>query len=171
MQRSQKLTALVAGAFVCGALTVAPALAQLKSVGIIDRDRVVGGYQKAQSAADELKRAEEKVQKLVEDANKQYEEAKKANKPPAELEGLQRRLQTAIDTEVKQLQARMQTLEKQLEGEIDTAIKAEAAVRQVDVVLMKQAVLFGGTDITDGVVKRLGGATASAQPKPSAATK
>ncbi|MFN8659417.1 MAG: OmpH family outer membrane protein [Candidatus Obscuribacterales bacterium] len=167
MQRSQKLTALVAGAFVCGALTVAPALAQVKSVGIIDRDRVVGGYAKAQQAADELKKAEEKVQQLVENANKQYEDAKKANKPPAELEGLQKRLQTTIDNEVKTLQTRMQTLEKQLEGEIDTAIKAEATARNVDVVLMKQAVLLGGTDITEGVVKRLGGQTAAAQPKPN----
>lgn len=167
MQRSQKLTALVAGAFVCGALTLAPALAQVKSVGIIDRDRVVGGYSKAQQAADELKKAEEKVQQLVENANKQYEDAKKANKPQAELEGLQKRLQTSIDNEVKTLQTRMQTLEKQLEGEIDTAIKAEATARNVDVVLMKQAVLLGGTDITDGVVKRLSGQTAAAQPKPN----
>lgn len=167
MQRSQKLTALVAGAFVCGALTIAPALAQVKSVGIIDRDRVVGGYSKAQQAADELKKAEEKVQQLVENANKQYEDAKKANKPPAELEGLQKRLQTQIDNEVKTLQTRMQTLEKQLEGEIDTAIKAEATARNVDVVLMKQAVLLGGTDITDGVVKRLGGQAAASQPRPN----
>lgn len=170
MQRSQKLTALIAGAFVCGALTIAPALAQLKVVGIIDRERVVGGYSKAQAAAEELKKAEEKVTKLVDDANKQFEDAKKANKPPAELEGLQRRLQSQIDGEVKQLQARMMTLEKQLEGEIETAIKAEAAARQVDVVLMKQAVLLGGVDITDGVVKRLGGAQA-AQPKPNTTTK
>lgn len=167
MQRSQKATALVA-AIICGALTAAPAMSQVKAVGVIDRDRVVGGYSKAVSAAEELKKAEEKVQALVEDANKQYEEAKKANKPPAELTGLQKRLQTTIDNDVKTLQGRMSTLEKQLEGEIDTAIKAEAAARGMDVVLMKQAVLLGGTDITEGVVKRLGGTTAAAQPKPAA---
>jgi Skp family chaperone for outer membrane proteins len=47
------------------------------------------------------------------------------------------------------------------------AIKAEAAANKVDVVLMKQAVLFGGVDITEGVVKRL----AAAAPAASASKK
>jgi Skp family chaperone for outer membrane proteins len=80
------------------------------------------------------------------------------------LEGLQRRLQTEIDGEVKRLQGNIQTIENQLEGEIDGAIKAEAANHHVDVVLMKQAVLFGGVDITEGVLKRLS-ANAPAAPK------
>ncbi|MBX9688026.1 MAG: OmpH family outer membrane protein [Candidatus Obscuribacterales bacterium] len=158
MNNSRKALLLSVSALLSLSLT-APALAQgaatPKVIGVIDRDKVVSGYTKAQSAFDELKKGEEKVQKLVENANKQYEDAKKANKPPAELEGLQRRLQTEIDSEVKKLQANIQTIENQLEGEIDNAIKAEAAGHKVDVVLMKQAVLFGGVDITDGVLKRL----------------
>jgi len=146
----------------------APALAQTatpKVIGVIDRDKVVSGYSKAQQAFEDLKKGEEKVQKLVENANKQYEEAKKANKPPAELEGLQRRLQADIDTEVKKLQSSIQGIETQLENEIDGAIKAEAATHKVDVVLMKQAVLLGGIDITDGVLKRLAPAASTAQKK------
>lgn len=131
------------------------ATATPKVIGVIDRDKVVSGYNKAQAAFDDLKKGEEKVQKLVENANKQYEESKKANKPPAELEGLQKRLQTEIDNEVKKLQNNIGSIENSLEGEIDTAIKAEAASHKVDVVLMKQAVLFGGVDITEGVLKRL----------------
>lgn len=138
---------------------VAPAMAQTaaapKTIGVIDRDKVVSGYSKAQTAFEDLKKGEEKVQKLVEGANKQYEDAKKANKPPAELEGLQKRLQVQIDDEVKKLQGSIGSIETQLEKEIDNAIKAEAATNKVDVVLMKQAVLLGGVDITDGVLKRL----------------
>lgn len=125
------------------------------NIGLVDRDKVVTSYPKAQQAAEELKRQENKVHKLIEDSNKQYEESKAAHKPPAELEGLQKRLQNEIDAEVKQVQARAQVLEGQLETEIDTAIKAEAANKKVDTVLMKQAVLVGGTDLTDGVIKRL----------------
>src|SRR5262249_42482625 len=99
--------------------------------------------------------------KLIEDSNKQYEESKAAHKPPAELEGLQRRLQNQIDEEVRKVQAKAQGLEGQLEGDIDTAIKAEAAARKVDAVFMKQAVLMGGTDITEGGVKRLAPTSAS----------
>jgi Skp family chaperone for outer membrane proteins len=149
---------------------VAPALAQTatvspKTIGVIDRDKVVSGYSKAQAAFDDLKKGEEKVQKLVENANKQYEDAKKANKPPAELEGLQKRLQTEIDNEVKKLQTNIGSIENQLEAEIDNAIKAEAVNHKVDVVLMKQAVLLGGVDITEGVLKRLSAAGANAPKK------
>jgi len=170
MNNSRKALLLSVSAFLSVAL-VAPAFAQTaatpKVIGVIDRDKVVSGYSKAQSAFDDLKKGEEKVQKLVEGANKQYEDAKKANKPPAELEGMQRRLQTEIDGEVKKLQANIQSIETQLESEIDGAIKAEAANHKVDVVLMKQAVLFGGVDITEGVLKRLtsNNQSAAAAPK------
>ena len=102
-----------------------------------------------------LTRLEDKIHKLIEESNKQYEEAKAAKKPPAELEGLQRRLQSQIDDEVKRVQARAQALENDLEVSIDSAIKAEAAGRHVDIVFLKQAVLSGGVDLTEGVVKRL----------------
>lgn len=165
MQHSEKVFSLLTG-IVLAAGVACPSGAQTAApkpvvVGIVDRDKVVTGYPKAQQAAEELKRAEEKVHKLIEDSNKQYEEAKNAKKPPAELEGLQRRLQTAIDGEVKQVQARAQTLESQLENEIDSAIKAEAAAHKVDVVILKQAVLMGGVDLTDGVAKRLAGLASS----------
>ena len=95
------------------------------------------------------------MHKLIEDSNKSYEDAKAAHKSPADLEGLQRKLQASIDEEVKKNQGRAQVSETQLEGDIETAIKAEAGARKVDTVLMKQAVLVGGTDMTEGVVKRL----------------
>jgi Skp family chaperone for outer membrane proteins len=126
-----------------------------KIVGIIDRDRVVASYPKAQTAAEELKKLEEQLNQTIDAANRQYEEAKKANKPPAELEGLQKRLQGSIDQEGKRFQARISGLEADLEGAVDSAIKAEAAARHVDVVFLKQAVLFGGVDITEGVLHRL----------------
>jgi Skp family chaperone for outer membrane proteins len=169
MNYSRKALLLSVSALLTVAL-VTPALADTtaaspKVIGVIDRDKVVSGYSKAQVAFDDLKKGEEKVQKLVENANKQYEDAKKANKPAAELEGLQKRLQTEIDNEVKKLQTNIGAIENKLESEIDTAIKAEAATHKVDVVLMKQAVLLGGVDITDGVLKRLSAASSDAAPK------
>lgn len=164
MNNSRKALLLSVGALL-SVSAVTPAFAQTatpKVIGVIDRDKVVSGYNKAQQAFEDLKKGEEKVQKLVENANKQYEEAKKASKSPAELEGLQRKLQTEIDSEVKKLQTNIQSIETQLENEIDGAIKAEAANHKVDVVLMKQAVLFGGVDITEGVLKRLAASSSTA---------
>jgi Skp family chaperone for outer membrane proteins len=145
------------------------AFAQAATIGLVDKDKVVTSYPKAQQAAEDLKKSEERVHKLIEDSNKQYEEAKNAHKPPAELEGLQRRLQSSIDDEVKKIQAKAQSLEGQLETEIDNAIKAEAAATKCDTVLMKQAVLVGGVDLTPGVVKRL--QPAGASPAAGAKTK
>lgn len=158
MRNSQKLLSLITGCVLTVGLATsasAQSAAVAQNVGVVDRDKVVTSYPKAKQAAEELKKSEESVHKLIETSNKKYEEAKTARKPPAELEGLQRRLQKQIDTEVRKVQARAQELEKQLENDIDAAIKTEATSRKVDVVILKQAVLLGGTDLTDGVIKRL----------------
>jgi Skp family chaperone for outer membrane proteins len=156
MKSSQQLLSLIVGVAVTSLVgTAAQAQTAGHTVGVIDRDKVVASYPRAQSAAEELKRMEDKLQKTIEEANKQYEEAKKANKPQAELDGLQKRLQGTIDSEGKLFQSKVSGLESELEGAVDGAIKAEAAGHHVDVVLLKQAVLLGGVDLTDGVLKRL----------------
>jgi outer membrane protein len=137
------------------AASPATAAPTAKVVGIIDRDKVVAAYPKAQAAAEELKKMEENLNKIIDDANRQYEEAKKANKPQAELDALQKRLQAHIDEEGKRFQNRISSLENDLERAVDGAIQAEAQQHHVDVVFLKQAVLFGGVDLTEGVLKRL----------------
>lgn len=164
MRNSHKLLGVMLGAAL--SLNVLAASAQTatpKVVGFIDRDKVVQSFPKAQAAAEELKRLEEKLQKVIEDANKQYDDAKKAKKPQAELDTLQKSLQGRIDEEGKRFQARVSAMESELEAAVDSAIKAEASNNKVDVVLLKQAVLFGGIDLTDGVVKRLAAAAAAAK--------
>lgn len=155
MRNSHKLLGVVVGAAFSMNLAASAQTAAPKVVGFIDRDRVVAAFPKAQDAAQELKTLEAKLQKTIEDANKQYDDAKKAKKPQAELDALQKTLQSRIDTEGKMFQSRVSKMETDLEGAVDTAIKAEAANHKVDVVLLKQAVLFGGVDLTDGVVRRL----------------
>jgi Skp family chaperone for outer membrane proteins len=161
MQLQYKTLSFIAGTLLVLGITGGCAFAQQPAphapttIGVVDRDKIVASYPRAQQAAEELKKSEDKIHRLIEDSNKQYEEAKAAKKPPAELEGLQKRLQNQIDDEVKRVQARAQALENDLESAIDTAIKAESAARKVDIVFLKQAVLSGGTDLTEGIVKRL----------------
>jgi Skp family chaperone for outer membrane proteins len=167
MQNVQKSFAVITSAILAvsiasGALAQGAPAVKATTLGVVDRDKVIVGFNKAQSAADELKKVEESVRKLLEDSNKQYEEAKTAKKPQAELEALQKRLQAKIDEEYKRAKSRAENLETQLETDIDSAIKAEAASRKLDTVLMKGAVLMGGVDITDGVVKRLGSSASAA---------
>lgn len=162
MRNSHKLLGVVVGAALSFSVAAnAQTAAVPKVVGFIDRDKVVASFPKAQAAAEELKGLESKLQKVIEDANKQYDDAKKAKKPQAELDTLQKSLQAKIDEEGKRFQGRVTAMESELEGAVDTAIKAEAANHKVDVVLLKQAVLFGGVDLTDGVVTRLKAAQAA----------
>jgi Skp family chaperone for outer membrane proteins len=171
MRNSHKLLGVVVGAaFSLNLAASAQTAAAPKVVGFIDRDRVVAAFPKAQTAAEELKTLEAKLQKTIEDANKQYDDAKKAKKPQAELDTLQKSLQVRIDDEGKRFQARVSSMESDLEGAVDGAIKLEAAQHHVDVVLLKQAVLFGGVDLTDGVVRRLA-ANAAAKTSTNTTTK
>ncbi len=153
MQYVQKSFAVAISAVL--AASVAQSAFAQSAIGVVDREKVITSFNKAQKAAEDLKKVEENVRKLLEDSNKQYEEAKAKKQPQAELESLQKKLQAKIDAEYKKAQGQAQNLETSLETDIDSAIKAEAASRKLDTVFMKGAVLLGGTDITDGVVKRL----------------
>jgi Skp family chaperone for outer membrane proteins len=125
------------------------------NVGLVDRDKVVTSYPRAQAAVEDIRKAEEHFHATVESSNKQYEDAKNSHKPQAELASLQKKLQEQIDSEQKGLESKAKSLESQLEKDINGAIQAEAASKKVDLVLLKPAVLVGGVDITEGVVKRL----------------
>jgi Skp family chaperone for outer membrane proteins len=141
--------------------TTPAAAGKSMSIGVVDRQKVITSFAKAQQAAEELKKAEDNVRGMLESSNKQFEDAKAAKKTPKELEALQKVLQTKLDSEYTGAQKRAQTLEAQLEKDIDKAIKDEATAHNLDTVLVKDSVLLGGLDITEGVVKRLP-ATASA---------
>ncbi|MHB9035294.1 MAG: OmpH/Skp family outer membrane protein [Armatimonadota bacterium] len=54
-----------------------------------------------------------------------------------------------------QLQSKMQELNGKAEVEVREAIAKVAAEKSIQVVLAKEAVLFGGTDISDEVIKNL----------------
>lgn len=133
-----------------------PAAAQQSKIGIVDKARLYGAFPRLKTAADQIKAEEERLHKLIERSNAEFETAKKAKKPEAELTALHKRLQSQIDDEWKKFQTKALGMEKDLETELDSAIRAEAQAKQMDAVFDKTAVLLGGTDITDGVVKRLG---------------
>jgi Skp family chaperone for outer membrane proteins len=159
MRNSHKLLGVVVGAaFSMNIAAGAQTASAPKVVGFIDRDKVVASFPKARDAAEELKKLEESLQKTIENANKQFDEARKAKKPQAELDSMQKSLQAKIDSEGKTFQTRVSSMESELEKAVDAAIQAEAAQNKVDVVLLKQAVLFGGIDLTNGVVSRLNAA-------------
>lgn len=154
MLKTSKPTILLAGLIFAQALAL-PAFAQAQNVGVVDKVKLYSAYPRLKSAADEIKKDEERIHGLIERSNKEFDTAKKAKKPEAELTALHKRLQAQIDKEFKDFQSKAMNMEKQLETELDNAIKAEAKAKNVTTVLDKSAVLLGGTDITEGVSQRL----------------
>jgi hypothetical protein len=79
MQYVQKSFAVALGAVL--AASVAQSAFAQSAIGVVDREKVITSFNKAQKAAEDLKKVEENVRKLLEDSNKQYEEAKAKNSP------------------------------------------------------------------------------------------
>lgn len=159
MLKRSKTTIVLTGIFFAQALAL-PAFAQ-DAIGVVDKVKLYNAYPRLKSAADDIKKDEERIHALIERSNKEFDSAKKLKKPEQELTGLHKRLQGQIDEEFKKFQNKALTMEKQLETELDNAIKAEAKTKNLSAVLDKSAVLLGGTDITDGVAQRLASSSAA----------
>ena len=54
-----------------------------------------------------------------------------------------------------ELQKKEQTLLTGIQGKVDEAVKQTAEAKGLSVVLAKEAVVYGGQDITDDVIKKL----------------
>ncbi len=153
MLKTSKTLVVLTGVIFAQTLA-APVFAQA-AIGVVDKVKLYSAYPRLKSAAEDIKKDEERIHSLIERSNKEFDTAKKAKKPEQELNGLHKRLQGQIDEEFKKFQDKALNMEKQLESELDNAIKAEAKTKSLTAVLDKSAVLLGGTDITDGVAQRL----------------
>ena len=92
MLYSRKYVALLAGVLMTAGVTsqaMAQNAAKSPTIGLVDRDKVVTSYPRAQSAVEDIRKAEEHFHSLIESSNKQYEDAKNAKKPATDLENLQ----------------------------------------------------------------------------------
>lgn len=157
-QTAFSFSLILVGVLTCNASFAPAAKAQggPQKIGYVDKKRVYEKYPRLQKAATDIKDDEEKLHKLIEKNNKEFQAAQKAKKPQPELQAMHKKLQSQIDEEFKKFQDKAMGMEKDLEKELDDAIKAEAKTKNCDTVLDKSVVMFGGTDITDGVVQRLG---------------
>lgn len=124
-------------------------------VGVVDPDKILEQYSKAQVALKELADAETKLKKRVQAKRKQISEAKEQNKTDTEIQMLIEQFKIEIEPEAKRLEAESKSKGEAIEKEIKDAIGNVAKEQKLDVVLIKPAVLYGGTDISSSVVNKL----------------
>ena len=134
-------------------LTATPALAQ--TIGYVDTAKVLLSYQGARSAQGQMQKELLAYQQEFAERQKKIAEAQKAGKPQAEIQ----KMTEQFEKELQPLKAKAMSLEAKLstdvKGKIERVIHAIAARRKVDIVLDKAAVLHGGVDLTDDVIKGL----------------
>ncbi|HBN10126.1 MAG TPA: hypothetical protein DD435_16300 [Cyanobacteria bacterium UBA8530] len=126
------------------------------TVGTVDTARVFRDARSISQAQAEVRKEEEKYQNELAERQKKLEESRKTMKEE-ELE----KLRSKYTTELGQMRERAQKLNAQLsqkvKGMVEVAIRQIAAQKKLDLVIDKQAVFFGGQDITPEVIKKLNG--------------
>lgn len=108
-------------------------------VGVID-------YRQVMSQMPELQEADKTMQASIEKARKDFEEKSKSMNEQQKAEYYQQTQQ--------RLQQEQRNLLLPIEEKAQAAVKAVAEAKGLSVVIEKNAVVYGGQDITQDVIKR-----------------
>lgn len=126
------------------------------TIGTIDYEKLVRSYNKAQVFNDDLKAKEADIKKMEAEFVKQIREAKtKQPNNPVAVDQLQKSLEDKLAAKINEYRDSEQTQAKNLETAMTTTIESVARGKNLSVVLAKQSVLVGGTDITNEVLTKL----------------
>jgi outer membrane protein len=110
------------------------------NVGTVDYRQVMSSHPQVQSAQSEMQQA-------VQDAQKDFEEKSKNMSDQEKSDYYQQTQQ--------RLQQKQQELLDPINKSVEDAVKSVADAKGLSVVIDKNAVVYGGTDITQDVVKKL----------------
>ena len=130
--------------------------AMADNVGYVDTQKVYKNYSKAQTLIADIKVREAELRKVQADYVKQLEENKKKNKKsPVAVDTMEKDLKQKLQTRLNEYRDWAQSQQKNLDDSVQAVIKSTAQKRNVDVVVSRQAVLLGGTDLTADVITAL----------------
>lgn len=142
---------LILGLALVSAMFTTSTTVMAQTIGVVDADKVLTNYSKAQDVEADLKVKEAEIQKFIADAQKQIKDAA----TPVEKNNLEKKLSEefkAKQTEYRKMQI---TESEKINNDIITAIKTIAKDKSIDMVLAKGAVFSGGTDLTEEVLGKL----------------
>lgn len=111
------------------------------NIGVVDMSKAVPPDNK------DIQEAQQKMQQISSDMQKQFEQ-QSANMTEEQKQELFQKMQA-------ELAQKNQELIKTVQAKVETAIGDVAKTKGLSVVLDKRAVLYGGTDITEQVAKKM----------------
>ncbi len=134
-------------------------------VGIVDTKKILDSSQLPMvlnTAQKEVENFKVESQKLVLSKSKELENAREKKVTEAEIKKMSEQFQKDIQAREKQgvdlemaKRKELEDLSLKLRAKVDEAIKSVAQDKKLDVIVDKQAVLFGGTDVTEDVIKKI----------------
>ena len=130
-------------------------LSMADSIGFIDTQLVVKQYNKAIAAQSDLVRKQKELQDLVIKKQTELESAKTSQKNEDELAKMKDDFEDELQPKREELIVLNQKLSTDIEKDIIEVTKKIAKQLRVDIVLDKQVVLVGGTDLTTLVTNYL----------------
>ena len=144
---------LVTGA--CFSTPVLAAPPAPSGIAYVETQKIFREYDEAQKAQANFRAKAEAYQKELASDQQKLEEAKKAGKSAKDL----REMQKQFEDELKPKKAEVENLDRQrsqrIKKQITDAIEQVAKSKGFTLVLDKATVLYGGSDISDEVIKRL----------------
>lgn len=143
--------------FAAAAIISLPGLnAFAEQIGVVDLDKVVNNYTKAQDVSADLKVKEAELQKFLADAQKQL----KDTASPVEKKNLEDKLTQQFKAKSDEFKDAQIKQWKQIEDSIFSAIETVSKTNKLDIILVKSSVLLGGSDVTDQILTLLNSACA-----------
>ena len=144
---SKKLGLLIATFALLGGLS--QAYAADFSVAVVDVPQVVSASAKVQALKKEQEAKANEIIKFVEKARKDVAAITDANKKKAAEEKYSKELQAKKEKMDKEYAEKLKAIDASISDQITTQAKADG----YNVVLSKGVVLYGGTDITQKLIK------------------
>lgn len=146
------LKTLLVGLALAGTLFLSTATSCFsQTVGIVDPDKILDNYSKAQGIEADLKVKEAEIQKFLAEAQKKVKDAT----TPVEKNNLEKQLTEELKTKHGEFRKMQLEQSKKIYDDILAAIKTVAKEQKLDLVFAKGALFVGGTDITESVLKSL----------------
>ena len=124
-------------------------------IAVIDSVRILKEYSAAQDLLQNLAKAEQELNKKILAKRKDIEKARAQKKTDTEIQMMAEKIRLELEPEAKRIEDESAAKSKEIEDKVDQVIKDYALKSKYDIVVVKEAVLYGGTDITDEILSKL----------------
>jgi outer membrane protein len=136
-------------------LCPASGLLAASKVAVVDTSQILANYPKAQKVLKEIANSEKSLNKKIAAKRKQLKDARGKNKTETELQMIAQQIKTELEPEAKKLEAESKAKTEEIELDVKSVIKKVAKEKDYQLVLVKDAVLYGGDDISKEVLGKL----------------